>query len=305
MSTGPVYDTIGRGYARQRRSDPRIAAQLSAALGGARSVLNVGAGAGSYEPPDRRRRPRAVGGHARPAAAERGPAVRGRAEALPFPDQTFDATMAVLTLHHWADRAGGLAECARVARASRADVGSRVRRILAGAGVPPRLHRSGPAPVPWHRGLRRGVRPGRPGSSDGSASPRLRRRLPRRVLGAAGAYLDPAVRAGISSFARPDTETGLERLRADLASGAWHTRHGPLLAEDALDVGYRLVVADLPDRTAEKWGRTHWVTPLRSRSRLVPSPAARPRWRRRRSSSSASSPRRHALPRPHRPPWHR
>jgi hypothetical protein len=57
------------------------------------------------------------------------------------------------------------------------------------------------------------------------------------------AYLDPAVRAGISSFALPGTEAGLERLRADLASGEWHTRHGELLAEDALDVGYRLVVA--------------------------------------------------------------
>src|SRR5262245_61389379 len=117
MSGSPVYDTIGRGYARQRRPDPRIAGRLIAALGGARSVLNVGAGAGSYEPMDRRVvavGPSVVMTAQRPPGAA--PAVRARAEALPFPDRTFDATMAVLTLHHWANAAGGLAECARVAR---------------------------------------------------------------------------------------------------------------------------------------------------------------------------------------------
>src|SRR5262245_64932918 len=97
MATGRVYDTIGRGYARQRRPDPRIAARLIAALGGARSVLNVGAGAGSYEPPDRRVvavEPSAV----MIAQRSAGPAtaVQARAEALPFPDRAFDATMAIL-----------------------------------------------------------------------------------------------------------------------------------------------------------------------------------------------------------------
>jgi SAM-dependent methyltransferase len=117
MPADPVYDTIGRGYAQQRRPDPRIAAQVTAALGGACSVLNVGAGAGSYEAQDRRVvavEPSAVMLAQRtPSAA---PAVQARAEALPFPDRAFDAVMAVLTLHHWADRARGLAECARVAR---------------------------------------------------------------------------------------------------------------------------------------------------------------------------------------------
>ena len=117
MRAGARYDTIGRGYARGRRSEPRIAARLTAALDDARSVLNVGAGAGSYEPPDRRViavEPSAVMLAQRPVGAAS--AVRARAEALPFPDRAFDATMAVLTLHHWADRASGLAECARVAR---------------------------------------------------------------------------------------------------------------------------------------------------------------------------------------------
>jgi hypothetical protein len=64
------------------------------------------------------------------------------------------------------------------------------------------------------------------------------------------AYLDPAVQAGISLFAHPGAEAGLARLREDLASGAWHARHGHLLAEDALDIGYRLVVAHLPNLPA-------------------------------------------------------
>ena len=117
MAEGARYDTIGAGYARGRRPNARIAARLTAALGDAQSVLNVRAGAGSYEPPGRRViavEPSAV------MLAQRPPgtacAVQARAEALPFPDQAFDATMAVLTLHHWSDRAAGLAECARVAR---------------------------------------------------------------------------------------------------------------------------------------------------------------------------------------------
>ena len=117
MSAGTRYDTIGRGYARQRRPDPRIAAHLTAALGDARSVLNVGAGSGSYEPDDRKvmaLEPSAVMLAQR--SDDAAPSVRGRAEALPFRDRAFDATMAVLTLHHWTNQARGLAECARVAR---------------------------------------------------------------------------------------------------------------------------------------------------------------------------------------------
>ena len=117
MSASILYDVIGRGYAEQRRPDPRIAARLRVTLGDARSVLNVGAGAGSYEPADRTVvavEPSAVMIAQRPPGSA--PAVRARAEALPFPDRAFDAVLAVLTLHHWADRTGGLAECARVAR---------------------------------------------------------------------------------------------------------------------------------------------------------------------------------------------
>jgi SAM-dependent methyltransferase len=256
VSTSAVYDAIGRGYARQRRPDPRIAAWVTAALGAARTVLNVGAGAGSYEPAGRAvvaAEPSAVMLAQRlPGAA---PAVQARAEALPFAGRAFDAVMAVLTLHHWADHAGGLAECARVAR-------ERVVLLTwdpASSGfwlvreyLPEFLaldRRQFPATDALRAALGDAFGPGArvdvtpvpvPGDCEDG------------FLGAywarPAAYLEPAVRAGISSFARadlaPEVAAGLERLRADLASGAWEARHGGLRAADALDVGYRLVVAE-------------------------------------------------------------
>src|SRR4051794_4148492 len=111
---GALYDRIGTGYTATRRTDPRIAARIWAALGDARSVLNVGAGAGSYEPADRY--VVAVEPSAVMAAQRSSPAVRASADALPFHDQSFDAAMAVLSDHHWPDPLAGLHEMARVAR---------------------------------------------------------------------------------------------------------------------------------------------------------------------------------------------
>lgn len=242
-----LYDRIGAGYAERRRPDPRIAAALVEALGPARSVLNVGAGAGSYEPGDRRVvavEPARTMLRQRPPGAA--PAVQATAERLPFADGAFDAAMAALTLHHWPDADRGLAELARVAR-------ERVVLLtwLPGAGelwltrdyfpgilahdlqVFPGLERLerllGPlearaVPIP-HDCL------------DGLLAAHWRR---------PAAYLEPAVRAAMSSFARlpaPELERGLARLRADLASGAWAARQAALLERDALDAGYRLVIA--------------------------------------------------------------
>jgi polyhydroxyalkanoate synthesis regulator phasin len=112
------YDAIGRTYTATRATDPRIAAQIWAALGGARSVVNVGAGTGSYEPPDHAVtavEPSAVMIAQRPPGAS--PAVKAGAEALPFADASFDAAMAVLTLHHWHDWRVGCAELRRGSRA--------------------------------------------------------------------------------------------------------------------------------------------------------------------------------------------
>jgi ubiquinone/menaquinone biosynthesis C-methylase UbiE len=117
MSGGALYDAIGRNYARTRRADPRIAALVDDALGDAVSVVNVGAGTGSYEP-ERRKvvaiEPSEVMIGQRPPDAA--PAIRATAESLPLPDRSVDAAMAILSDHHWTDRAQGLRELRRVSR---------------------------------------------------------------------------------------------------------------------------------------------------------------------------------------------
>lgn len=248
-----IYDTIGRQYGNQRRPDPRIARQLLMGLGDARSVLNVGAGTGSYEPLDRTVvavEPSAVMVSQR--AADAAPAVRAQAEALPFRDQSFDAVMAVLTLHHWTDRIGGLAECARVARQRAvlltwdpdANAFWLVRDYLPGFAVEDR--RRFPKMTEYADGFGPGVR------VDISPVP-VPHDCQDGFLGAywarPSAYLDPAVQSGISSFAQADARPGLSRLADDLASGAWQARYGDLLKQDTEDLGYRLVTAYLPDRS--------------------------------------------------------
>jgi SAM-dependent methyltransferase len=246
-----VYDAIGQRYGRQRRSDPRIAARLTAALGDARSVLNVGAGTGSYEPTERRVvavEPSTVMLSQRSRAAA--PAVQGRAEALPFADGAFDVVMGVLTVHHWTDQLRGLAECVRVAR----------DRVVLLTWDPSSdgfwlVQEYLPEFIALDR--RRFPSMATYASAFGSGARVEVAEMPipcdcvDGFLGAywarPAAYLDDAVRAGISSFAHLGTESGLQRLRADLVSGAWHARHSHLLAANALDIGYRLVVGHLPD----------------------------------------------------------
>src|SRR5213080_3031339 len=116
MSSAQLYDTIGAAYSLTRRTEPRIAAQVWAALGDARTILNVGAGTGSYEPSDREVlavEPSAVMRAQRPANAA--PCVAAAAERLPFADKSFDAAMAIATIHHWQDPTAGLREMRRVA----------------------------------------------------------------------------------------------------------------------------------------------------------------------------------------------
>src|SRR5437763_15922050 len=117
MSSAQLYDSIGTTYTVTRRTEPRIAAAIWAALGDARTVLDVGAGTGSYEPTDRdvtAVEPSAVMRAQRPAGAA--PCVAATAERLPFEDQSFDAAMAFATVHHWPDPVAGLREMRRVAR---------------------------------------------------------------------------------------------------------------------------------------------------------------------------------------------
>jgi DNA-binding transcriptional MerR regulator len=243
-----LYEAIGAAYPATRRTEPRIAARVRAALGDARTVLNVGAGTGSYEPPDRdvtAVEPSAVMRAQRlPGAA---PCVAASAESLPFADQSFDAAMAFSTVHHWHDPIAGLREMRRVARRvvvfthDAGDVGWRDRFWLtrdylpevAGlvAGRPPvdRLaHAIGarmePVLVPWD-------------CADGFFEAYWRR---------PEAYLDDHVRRAVSVWTRvgPQAEQrAVDRLRDDLSSGRWAERNRELVALDAAELGLRLLVA--------------------------------------------------------------
>jgi SAM-dependent methyltransferase len=248
MSGAQLYDTIGATYTVTRRTEPRIAARVWAALGDARTVLNVGAGTGSYEPSDRdviAVEPSALMRAQRPAGAA--PCVDAVAESLPFEDQSFDAAMAFSTIHHWRDPVAGLREMRRVARrvvvfAGNASGTASPRRFwltrdylpeVAGlfAGRPPLAGlalligaRLEPVLIPWD-------------CADGFYEAYWRR---------PEAYLDENVRRGISLWSRvgPDAEQRAVRsLRADLVSGRWAERNRDIVDLDAAELGLRLLIA--------------------------------------------------------------
>ena len=223
MGTSPVYDEIGLGYAVRRRPDPRIARAIDAALGDARSVVNVGAGAGSYEPSHLRVtavEPSLAMIRQRPLGAA--PVVQAVAEHLPFADASFDAALAVLTLHHWTDRAGGLARARPRGAPPRGHphLGPGVPgSLLAHDRVPARDPRPRPPPLPAR------CRTSPAASRRWTRSPVL---VPHDCvdgfLGAfwrrPEAYLDPAVRAGV-----PRRSPSSPRRRVDAGPGA--ARRGP------------------------------------------------------------------------------
>lgn len=247
-----AYDELGDGYATTRRADPGIAAKIEAALGDARTVINVGAGTGSYEPADLEVtavEPSAVMIAQRPPGAA--PVVQASAERLPFGDRSFDAAMAVLTIHHWADLGTGLGELRRVTRQRIVLVtfdpealrslwitrdyfpeilGLRRQSAVTGGGLATLLPAvsSRPLPVPRDcRDLFFAALWGRP-----------------EMLFDEDVVRPMWVWQSISEEARRD---GRERLAADLKSGAWDERYGHLRGQDELDVGLRIVVSDLSD----------------------------------------------------------
>jgi SAM-dependent methyltransferase len=239
------YDEVGRTYVATRRPDPRIAAELRDALGDARSVVNIGAGSGAYEPIDLdviAVEPSQVMIDQRPAGAA--PAILGSAEALPLDDQSVDAALAVLTVHHWRDLDRAFAEIRRVVRRRAAfltfdpaappfwlirDYLPEIRTLDA-ARLPPLsvFDKLGdvevrPLPIPHD-------------CSDGFLAAFWRR--PR-------AYLDPIVQANISAFVALDPSTkqrGLDALRRDLEDGTWASVNRELVDADTLDAGYRIVI---------------------------------------------------------------
>ena len=243
-----AYDTIGRQYVAHRRADPRWEAAIAAQLGPGRTVVNVGAGTGSYEPAERvvvAVEPSLVMVSQRPPGAA--PALRASASALPLPSRCADVALAVLTVHHWDDWAAGLAELCRVAPRrvvvaidfephSRfwlyedylPEVGATARRLGPDAAtVADAIGATGCEVLPVPADMEDGV------------------------LGAywcrPEAYLDPAVRANCSGLALADPAVvarGVAALESDLRAGNWHRRHADLLGRESVDLGYRLLVCD-------------------------------------------------------------
>src|SRR5579862_6947806 len=235
MSSAQLYDTIGVSYSVTRRTEPRIAAQVWAALGDARTVLNVGAGTGSYEPSGLEVsavEPSAVMRAQRPAGAA--PCVDAVAESLPFEDQSFDAAMAFATIDHWQDPIAGLREMRRVARRvvvftkdfsyldlfwlDRDYVPERAGLVVGRPSLAELARAIGaqvePVLVPWD-------------CADGFYEAYWRR---------PEAYLDVRVRRGVSVWARVGREAeerAVRSLRDDLGSGRWAERNRGLVALDA------------------------------------------------------------------------
>lgn len=245
----PAYDRMGIDYSDVRRADPRIETAIWRRLGDARSVLNVGAGTGSYEPRDREViavEPSEVMIAQRPDGA--GPAVQASAEDLPFETNEFDAAMAILTVHHWADLPGGIAEMLRVAR----------KRVVIVTFDPEPLGEL------WI------VRDYFPAmlelKSDRTSGRRLAAELPKArsealpvprdcsdlffaaLWGRPELFFEEAVVGPMwvwNRLSRAEREEGRQRLRADLADGSWDQRYGQLRHLDELDVGLRIVTAEV------------------------------------------------------------
>jgi SAM-dependent methyltransferase len=237
------YDTIGINYAELRRPDQRIARIIESALGSAQTVLNVGAGTGSYEPADRSliavEPSREMIRKRSPTAAE---AIQARAEDLPFDDKSFDASMAILTIHHWPDKEVGLREMRRVTR------GRIVLLTFDPSCRPwltdylPELAKWDEAQAPTMFDYERWLGPVRiipvlvpHDCCDGFLYSYWRR---------PAAYLDARIRSGISSFWVINAEAGLRDLKRDLETGEWQRRYAELLSLHEYDAGYRLVIAD-------------------------------------------------------------
>lgn len=253
-----LYDTIGSGYAAYRKPERRIASAIDEALGDAATVVNVGAGSGSYEPRGRSVlavEPSEVMIRQRPAEAA--PCVRGCAEALPLATGSVDAAMAILSVHHWADLEQGLREMRRVARRRAVvltwvpdapefwltdeyfpEIAEHDRAIFPRAAALKALiermigpARIAPVPVPHD-------------CTDGFLGAYWRR---------PELYLDAERRNSISSFARIDCGPGLARLRSDLESGRWANEHRELLALNEIDLGYRLVTSEMAVSNAKQF----------------------------------------------------
>jgi SAM-dependent methyltransferase len=246
--TEAAYDRIGVGYSAVRQPEPRIAARIEAALGDARSVLNVGAGAGSYEPAERQVtavEPSQTMIEQRPPGSA--PVVAAVAEDLPFEDDSFDAAMAIITIHHWNVRAG-LAEMVRVAR----------QRVLVLTFDPAPLHELWlrdyfPSALDYHASVMPPIAELTAALPSATIEPVP---IPNGCVDGfflalwdrPEMHLDPNVRRASSSWHQmreDEIDAGLAKLEADLESGRWDARNGNLRSQPKLDVGLCLVAAEV------------------------------------------------------------
>jgi SAM-dependent methyltransferase len=239
------YDSIGVGYAKYRQPDGRIARAIRAAIGDVGTLINVGAGAGSYEPddlavtavePSWKMLSQRVG--------RKAVAVRAVAERLPFNDATFDVALAVLTVHHWQDPEQGLREMIRVARQRVVVLTWDPRHAgfwLTRDYFPEILELDRPifpdiCALEAALGGTRAHKILIPGDcTDGFLGAYWKR---------PAAYLEPEVRGAISTFSRmADPAAGLAKLQSDLTDGTWLKKNGALASREELDLGYRLIVS--------------------------------------------------------------
>jgi SAM-dependent methyltransferase len=237
-----VYDEIGKGYIGKRSADPSIYAAVRSQIGASKNIVNVGAGTGSYEPVELNVvavEPSMTMISQRPSNAA--PVIQAFAENLPFQDNCFDLSMAILTLHHWSDWKRGLSEAARVS-------GGNVL-LLTWFGFRQNF---------WLTDYFPEI-----AKLDSSRFPRLKEY--EQILGEVSvtklpiphdctdgfmcaywrrpaAYLDPRVRNSISTFSMiSNQKRGLASLKYDLSSGKWNEKYGDLLESESYDYGYRLV----------------------------------------------------------------
>ena len=239
-----LYDRIGLNYADLRRPDPRIAAPIHAALGDAKTVLNIGAGAGNYEPDGKEViavDPSIKMIEQRKRAAHQ--VIQASAEDIPLPGNAVDAAMAILTVHHWADKPKGMAELRRVTRGPIVlltfDPAFNDHWLLDyfpenvdidAAQFPPL-----DAYADWLGPVEVSTIPIPHDCTDGFLYAYWQR---------PHAYLDPRLRAASSSFhVLPNVEAGVARLKSDLENGTWEARNGHLLGQTEMDCGYRLIIA--------------------------------------------------------------
>ena len=241
-----IYNKIGKSYSEYRAPDPHIAGIINQSLGNAKRIINVGAGSGSYEPGHLNVtavEPSSVMISQRPAHAAE--AVQGRAEHLPFKDKTFDAAMAILTIHHWEDLDQGLSELKRVAKKviivtwdpsfegfwmtndyfpeilsydkGRFPAFGRIANLMGAIKITN-------IPVPAN-------------CIDGFASAYWQRQE---------AILMKPVRDATSAFNKiPDLNQKLARLKQDISSGIWAEKYGYLLNKNEMDLGFRLLEVSL------------------------------------------------------------